>query len=50
MKQDLAFASATEDMDALTFGSKVMLRRFTNHPRNIIKIDQEQILKDFEMT
>ena len=30
VKLDLAYATATEDMDCLTFGSKIMIRGFNS--------------------
>jgi hypothetical protein len=36
VKQDLAFGTATEDMDALTFGTKYLLRGFNSKKEPIV--------------
>ena len=36
VKQGLAFATATEDMDALTFGTNYLLRGFNNKKEPIL--------------
>ncbi|MFH4982079.1 hypothetical protein AB6A40_008788 [Gnathostoma spinigerum] len=46
------FAAATEDMDALTFGSNILLRQLTASEAKklpIKEISLERVLKDFEM-
>uniref|UniRef100_A0A915BLT3 Flap endonuclease 1 n=1 Tax=Parascaris univalens TaxID=6257 RepID=A0A915BLT3_PARUN len=46
------FAAATEDMDALAFGSKRLLRQLTASEAKklpVKEINLEQVLKDFEM-
>jgi len=45
----LAFATASEDMDALTFGTKVLLRGFNSKKEPIIQIELEEILESFMM-
>ena len=50
VKHDLAFATATEDMDALTFGTKYLLRGFNSKKEPICQIDQALVLEGFEMT
>jgi flap endonuclease-1 len=50
VKHDLAFATATEDMDSLTFGSKYLLRGFNSKKDPIIQICLAKLLNDFEMT
>jgi flap endonuclease-1 len=47
---DLAFATATEDMDALTFGTKYLLRGFNSKKEPICQIELAQVLEGFEMT
>lgn len=39
VKHDLAFATATEDMDALTFGTKYLLRGFNSKKEPVCQID-----------
>lgn len=46
---DLAFATATEDMDALTFGTNVLLRGFNSKKEPICQIDLKAVLEGFEM-
>lgn len=36
VKQDFAFGTATEDMDALTFGTKYLLRGFNSKKEPIV--------------
>ena len=47
---DLAFGTATEDMDALTFGTKYLLRGFNSKKEPITQIDLALVLEGFEMT
>jgi len=47
---DLAFGTATEDMDALTFGTKFLLRGFNGKKEPVTQIDLSEVLKGFEMT
>jgi len=44
---DLAYATASEDMDSLTFGTKVLLRGFNTKKEPIIQINLEQVLEGF---
>lgn len=39
VKEGLAYATASEDMDSLTFGTKVLLRGFNSKKEPIIHID-----------
>ena len=39
VKMGLAFGTATEDMDALTFGSKFLIRGFNSKKEPITQID-----------
>tara|TARA_B110000285_G_C15045217_1_gene573935 strand:- start:103 stop:903 length:801 start_codon:yes stop_codon:yes gene_type:complete len=50
VKHDLAFGTATEDMDALTFGTNYLLRGFNGKKEPICQIDLAEVLKGFEMT
>lgn len=52
VKSGIAWATATEDMDLLTFGSTRILRNFTSKAKHnsIIEIDLERILCDLNMT
>jgi len=50
VKNDLAFATATEDMDALTFGTCFLLRGFNSKKEPICQIDLKTLLEGFEMT
>jgi len=50
VKHDLAFATATEDMDCLTFGSKFMLRGFNSKKEPLTQIDLAQVLEGFDMS
>ena len=45
----LAFGTATEDMDALTFGSKYVFRGFNSKGEPIKQIDLVATLKGFNM-
>ena len=49
VKMELAFGTATEDMDALTFGTKYLLRGFNNKKEPICQIDLKEVLEGFEM-
>lgn len=48
-KMGLAFGTATEDMDALTFGSKFLIRGFNSKKEPITQIDLAQVLEGFGM-
>ena len=41
------YASATEDMDTLTFGTKILLRGFNSKKEPITEINYELMLKGF---
>lgn len=49
VKHELAFATATEDMDALTFGTSFLLRGFNSKKEPICQIDLKAVLEGFEM-
>ena len=49
VKQGMAFATATEDMDALTFGTNYLLRGFNSKKEPIIQICLKEILDGFGM-
>jgi flap endonuclease-1 len=46
---DLAFGTATEDMDALTFGTNFLLRGFNSKKEPVCQIELAQVLEGFEM-
>lgn len=46
-KMGLAFGTATEDMDALTFGSSYLLRGFNSKKEPITQVDLAQVLEGF---
>jgi flap endonuclease-1 len=46
----LAFATGSEDMDALTFGTKVLLRGFNSKKEPIVQIELDQVLEGFQIT
>ena len=48
-KMDLAFGTASEDMDALTFGSSHLLRGFNSKKEPITQIDLRVLLEGFGM-
>lgn len=50
VKMGLAYGTASEDMDTLTFGSKFLLRGFNSKKEPIIEIDLEKTLEGFGMT
>lgn len=50
VKHDLAFATASEDMDSLTFGTNVLLRGFNSKKEPIIQIELAQVLEGFGMS
>ena len=50
VKMGLATGTATEDMDALTFGTKFLYRGFNSKKEPICIVDLEKMLKGFEMT
>ena len=47
---NLAFATASEDMDSLTFGTNFLLRGFNSKKEPICQIELKQVLQGFEMT
>jgi flap endonuclease-1 len=50
VKHGLAYATATEDMDALTFGTDFQLRGFNSKKEPLTQIDLKVLLEQFEMT
>jgi len=46
----LAFATASEDMDSLTFGTDFLLRGFNSKKEPICQIELKQVLEGFEMS
>lgn len=50
VKHDLAFATATEDMDCLTFGTHFMLRGFNSKKEPLTQIELKQVLAGFDMS
>jgi flap endonuclease-1 len=49
VKHGLAFATASEDMDSLTFGTNFLLRGFNSKKEPIIQIELAQVLEGFGM-
>ena len=49
-KAGKVFATATEDLDALTFGTKILLRGFNSKKEPITEIDYNEMLKELNMT
>lgn len=49
VKMDLAYGTATEDMDALTFGTKFLLRGFNAKKDPICQIDLQKLLEEFNI-
>lgn len=49
-KSGKVYATATEDMDCLTFGCPILLRGFTNKDEPVTEIKLEIVLKELEMT
>jgi len=49
-KSGKVYATATEDMDALTFGTKVLLRGFNSKKEPIIEINYDDMLKELGLT
>jgi flap endonuclease-1 len=45
----LAFGTASEDMDSLTFGSTHLLRGFNSKKEPISQINLQEVLDGFEM-
>lgn len=43
-------ATATEDMDCLTFGSSIMLKNLTDSKKNTIEINHSKVLSELQMT
>ena len=48
-KQGFAFGTATEDMDALTFGSNYLIRGFNSKKEPVVQIELAKMLEDMEM-
>ena len=46
----MAFGTATEDMDALTFGSKFLIRGFNSKKEPVTQVDLEAVLEGFNMS
>ena len=46
----LAFGTASEDMDSLTFGTNYLLRGFNSKKEPICQIEHKEILAGFDMT
>ena len=49
-KLGLAYGTASEDMDSLTFGSQVLLRGFNSKKEPILHIELKEVLEGFQMT
>lgn len=49
VKMGLAFGTASEDMDSLTFGTDYLLRGFNSKKEPITQIDLKEVLKGFDM-
>lgn len=49
VKDELAYATVTEDMDALTFGTNILLRGFGNKKDPIRMITLSKVLEGFEL-
>eukprot|EP00831_Metopus_contortus_P004290 TRINITY_DN1157_c0_g1_i2.p2 TRINITY_DN1157_c0_g1~~TRINITY_DN1157_c0_g1_i2.p2 ORF type:complete len:389 (-),score=86.19 TRINITY_DN1157_c0_g1_i2:34-1200(-) len=49
-REGRVYATATEDMDALTFGTKILLRGFNSKKEPITEIHLDTVLKEFGMT
>jgi len=49
-KAGKVYATATEDMDCLTFGCPILLRGFTNKDEPVTEIKLDVALKELEMT
>jgi len=45
-KQNKVFATVTEDMDALPFGTPVMIRNVNNKKEPVVEINAEEMLKE----
>ena len=50
LKKGLVQAVASEDMDCLTFGCKLLLKGFKSRNEGIVEIDLERVLKNLELT
>ena len=50
MKHGLAYGTASEDMDSLTFGTNFLLRGFNSKKEPILQIELAQVLEGFGMT
>lgn len=44
------YATATEDMDALTFRTPILLRGFNTKKEPIFEINYEEMLKELDLT
>jgi flap endonuclease-1 len=44
-KAGKVFATATEDLDALTFGTNILLRSFNNKKEPITEVNRDEMLK-----
>lgn len=49
VKHGLAYATASEDMDSLTFGTNFLLRGFNSKKEPILQIELAQVLEGFGM-
>jgi flap endonuclease-1 len=50
VKNGKVYATATEDMDCLTFGSNVMLKNLTDPKKNTIEISLDKVLLELKMS
>ncbi len=50
VKSNKAYAVATEDMDALTFGAPILLKRLTDSKHQTVEIKVEKVLSGLEIT
>lgn len=50
VKQGLAYATASEDMDSLTFGTNVLLRGFNSKKEPIVQIELKPALEQLGLT
>jgi flap endonuclease-1 len=44
-KAGKVFATATEDLDALTFGTKILLRGFNSKKEPITEVNRDEMMK-----
>lgn len=49
-KKGKVYATATEDMDAITFGTKFLLRGFNSKKEPITEICYDEVIKGMDMT